>query len=124
MLKITGLDFSYGEKTLFENLDLDIDRAEHVVIVGDSGGGKSSLLSLIVDSASSAIRLEPRSSATMVLQEGALLDHLNVIDNLRLVARYNRASNGSEISDLDIENTLQQLNICLLYTSPSPRDRG
>jgi len=111
MLKITGLDFSYGEKVLFENLDLDVERGEHVVIVGDSGGGKSSLLSLIVDSASSAIQLDSQSSATMVLQEGALLDHLNVIDNLRLVARYNRASNGSVISDVDIEKALQQLNI-------------
>lgn len=111
MLTINGLDFSFGEKTLFENLDLHVERGEHVVIVGDSGGGKSSLLSLIVDSASPAIQLDRQSSATMVLQEGALLDHLNVIDNLRLVARYNRASGGSEISDVEIEQVLRQLNI-------------
>ncbi len=111
MLKIDGLDFGFGEKALFENLDLEVERGEHVVIVGDSGGGKSSLLSLIVDSASSAIHLDRQSSATMVLQEGALLDHLNVLDNLRLVARYNRPSDGSELGDTEIEKVLQQLNI-------------
>lgn len=107
MLTITGLDFAFGSKQIFDSLDFKIAAGEHVVIVGDSGGGKSTLLSLVANGGRSAIKLKPYSSSTMVLQEGALLDHLNVIDNLRLVARYAR----SAVSESQISQTLNQLNI-------------
>lgn len=107
MLTISGLDFAYGKTRLFESLALHVSAGEHVVIVGDSGGGKSTLLSLIADGGRSAIKLEPQARSTMVLQEGALLDHLNVIDNLRLVARYCK----TPLSESQITRTLAQLNI-------------
>lgn len=114
MLTIRGLDFGYGSELLFDNLSLDVNATEHVVIVGDSGGGKSSLLTLIADGGRNAIKLESRLRSTMVLQEGALLDHLNVIDNLKLVARYSE----SPVSEATITRTLSQLNIDeSLYTA-------
>ena len=102
MLTISKLDFSYDSKVVFSGLDLHVGRAEHVVIVGDSGGGKSTLLRLIADGNRNAISMAPQTTSTMVLQEGALLDHLTVIDNLRLIARYSNAS----ITESDIVETL------------------
>jgi ABC-type lipoprotein export system ATPase subunit/ABC-type transporter Mla maintaining outer membrane lipid asymmetry permease subunit MlaE len=107
MLSISSLDFAYGSKRLFDGLDLNLLAAEHVVIVGDSGGGKSTLLNLIADGGPSAIAFDHGLSSSMVLQEGALLDHLNVIDNLKLVSRYSR----SPASDSKISQILEQLNI-------------
>ena len=107
MLTISKLDFSYDSKVVFSGLDLYVGRAEHVVIVGDSGGGKSTLLRLIADGNRNAISMASQTTSTMVLQEGALLDHLNVIDNLRLIARYSNAS----IAESDIVEMLDRLNI-------------
>ena len=107
MLTISGLDFAYGPKPVFDSLDLDVLAGEHVVVVGDSGGGKSTLLTLIADGGRTSIKLKPGASSSMVLQEGALLDHLNVIDNLRLVARYS----DSLVSEAQIVQILDQLNI-------------
>lgn len=110
MLNIAGLRFSYAETVdslLFKGLNLTVEKAEHVVIVGDSGGGKSTLLNVIADAKRAAIELEQGASATMVLQEGALLDHLNVIDNLRLVERYSERT----IDDVEIALTLDRLGI-------------
>jgi len=107
MLKVSGLDFSYGTQCLFESVNLTVNAGEHVVIVGDSGGGKSTLLNLIADGKHKSIEFGSKSNSTMVLQEGALLDHLNVVDNLRLVTRYA----DSSASESQIKEVLNRLNI-------------
>lgn len=38
----------YGEKTALNGIDLKVDKGETVALVGDSGGGKSSLVNLLV----------------------------------------------------------------------------
>jgi sulfonate transport system ATP-binding protein len=46
-VKIMGLTKTYGEKTVLQNLNLEIAPGEFVAIVGRSGGGKSTLLRVI-----------------------------------------------------------------------------
>ncbi|MBP3915223.1 amino acid ABC transporter ATP-binding protein [Clostridium sp.] len=47
MLKIRGLKKSFGKTTVLKGVDLDIMEGEIVVIVGPSGGGKTTLLRTI-----------------------------------------------------------------------------
>ena len=47
MLKIRGLKKSFGSTTVLKGVDLDIMEGEIVVIVGPSGGGKTTLLRVI-----------------------------------------------------------------------------
>lgn len=47
MLKIRGLKKSFGNTTVLKGVDLDIIEGEIVVIVGPSGGGKTTLLRII-----------------------------------------------------------------------------
>jgi putative ABC transport system ATP-binding protein len=110
MLTIADLNFSFDKahnSLLFNSLDLRVEKAEHIVLVGDSGTGKSTLLNIIADAEQAAIKLDAGKRSTMVLQEGALFDHLNVIDNLRLVARY---ANGA-VNEAHIVATLERLGI-------------
>lgn len=47
VLHAEGLSKSFGSLRLFENLDFDIKRGEHVAIIGDNGTGKTTILKII-----------------------------------------------------------------------------
>lgn len=46
-IEIKNLSFSYGERNIFENINLCIGQGEKVVLVGESGSGKSTLIKII-----------------------------------------------------------------------------
>lgn len=47
VLHVENLSKSFGTLTLFEDLEFDIKKGEHVAIIGDNGTGKTTLLKLI-----------------------------------------------------------------------------
>lgn len=47
VLKIRDLSMSFDDLLLFEGLDLDIKRGEHICLIGANGTGKSTLLKII-----------------------------------------------------------------------------
>ena len=47
MLSISNLSVHFGQRTLFENIDLFIGQRERVGLVGRNGAGKSTLLKII-----------------------------------------------------------------------------
>ncbi len=47
VLTVEGLSKSYNNVTLFEDLDFEIKRGEHVAIIGNNGTGKSTILKII-----------------------------------------------------------------------------
>lgn len=47
VLTVEGLSKSFGEHTLFTNVNFDIKRGEHVAIIGDNGTGKTTLLKIL-----------------------------------------------------------------------------
>lgn len=47
VLTVKGLAKSFGTLKLFENIDFEIKRSEHVAIIGDNGTGKTTLLKII-----------------------------------------------------------------------------
>lgn len=49
VLHVENLSKSYGNKTLFSNLNMDIKRGEKVALIGENGRGKTTLFKIILD---------------------------------------------------------------------------
>ena len=47
VLTVTDLSKSFGDKKLFQHVDFEIKRGEHVAIIGDNGTGKTTLLKIL-----------------------------------------------------------------------------
>jgi ATP-binding cassette subfamily F protein 3 len=62
MITITNLSKSYGKKTLFENISLNINCQEKVGLIGPNGSGKTTLFSLILG------EIEPSAGNIQVLK--------------------------------------------------------
>ncbi|MBT8130055.1 MAG: ATP-binding cassette domain-containing protein [Gammaproteobacteria bacterium] len=102
MLQLTQVSKRYGDSEVLAPTDLQVPGGETRVLIGPSGCGKSTLLRLIAgliqpDSGSisfEGIQLEPgnilqlRQRMGYVIQEGGLFPHLNVRDNVTVMARY------------------------------------
>ncbi|TGN17588.1 ABC-F family ATP-binding cassette domain-containing protein [Leptospira idonii] len=69
MIKIFGLNKSYGKQVLFEDLNFAINRGERIGIVGRNGHGKSTLFQIILGS------VEP-DSGTITVPKNYKIGHL------------------------------------------------
>jgi putative hydroxymethylpyrimidine transport system ATP-binding protein len=96
-LSIEGLALRYGDRTIFEGLDLRLNGGEFVVLLGASGVGKSSLLKIVAGLAkptqgkvvaTDGLPIEGRIA--YMGQQDLLYPWLRVIDNVMLGARLRR----------------------------------
>ena len=49
VLTVKGLSKRFADHVLFENIDFEIKRGEHVAIIGENGSGKTTILKMIND---------------------------------------------------------------------------
>jgi ABC-type Fe3+/spermidine/putrescine transport system ATPase subunit len=95
MIEFKGLKKSYGTRTLFEDLDLCLDKGEIISILGPSGCGKSTLLRICcgLDEPDDGLRILNNTviehgtivpEIAMLFQQPVLFPHLNVGKNIAL----------------------------------------
>ena len=100
MIEIENLHKKFGKNHVLKGIDLQIDQGEVVVILGSSGGGKSTLLRCInltevptsgrvlvngIDMTDPHTNLnQARADIGMVFQQFNLFPNMNVIDNITL----------------------------------------
>jgi polar amino acid transport system ATP-binding protein len=103
VIELRGVQKSFGDMEVLKGIDLTVRRGEVVVIIGPSGGGKSTLLrcvNLLDPVTAGKVFLEGedltrpgvdlnriRRRIGMVFQQFNLFPHLTVLDNLTLAPR-------------------------------------
>ena len=114
MIRIAGLKKSFGRKVVLDGLDLQIRKGETMVVIGQSGSGKSVLLKLIigllppdagsilidgteVTSLSKAERQALTRKFGMLFQGAALFDSMSVQENVAFGLERQTGLAGDEI---------------------------
>ena len=111
ILEVKDLSFGYKNKKILENLSFSVQPNQFVAVLGINGAGKSTLIKCLnkiinFDSGSVKVCNNPLSDTS-------------IMDLSKLVA-YVPQSVSTGFS-MDVYDVI--LLGCLLYTSPSPRDR-
>jgi phospholipid/cholesterol/gamma-HCH transport system ATP-binding protein len=116
-VELRDVHLSFGEKEILAGIDLVIPPRERLVVIGQSGGGKSTLLRLILGilkPSEGSVRFEGqdvdrlgrrqlnlmRQSIGMVYQYSALISSLSVRDNLALPLEELTGKSNEEIDHL------------------------
>ncbi|MDR0921592.1 MAG: amino acid ABC transporter ATP-binding protein [Lactobacillales bacterium] len=98
MLELKKINKKFGDRVIFKDLDLNINDGEILTIVGQSGGGKTTLLRMLaglesIDSGEVILDgkiINPEIMDTedqvmgIVFQDFQLFPHLSVLDNITL----------------------------------------
>ena len=113
LLKIENLKKSFGKLEVLKGLSTEIRKGEVVVMIGPSGGGKSTFLrcmnlleqptegSIIFDgidivSADDKTKNRVRSEMGMVFQHFNLFPHLTILDNITLAPKLVRGASAAD----------------------------
>ena len=99
LVEIKDMSFSYGQRTIYENVNLKIPKGKITAFMGPSGTGKTTMLRLIggqitpdkgsimfdgidVHKLNRSDLYKLRKRMSMLFQSGALFTDLNVYDNV------------------------------------------
>jgi phospholipid/cholesterol/gamma-HCH transport system ATP-binding protein len=128
VVSIKGLGKSFKERLVLKDINLDIKKAENVVVLGKSGSGKSTLIKCMIG------LMEPdegeicifgqdmaqidydelnrfRTRIGFLFQSGALYDSMTVYENLAFPLRHHKKEMGKEKLDELIHEVLENVGL-------------
>lgn len=110
LLTVHGITRTFGDRTVLDDVDLDVAAGEAVGVVGPNGSGKSTLLRCIVgadepqggESTLGGVTLDERVPAirrdlAVVMDDIDFFPDLSVVEHLDLVARAHAQPDAEEI---------------------------
>jgi phospholipid/cholesterol/gamma-HCH transport system ATP-binding protein len=120
VISLDGVSLSFGARQILKNVTLEARKGETLMVAGESGSGKSTILKLIlrllvpdkgrifvfdneVELLSFQEALEMRREIGMVFQNAALFDSLNVYENVAYPLREN-----TDMDEAEIERTVAE----------------
>ena len=119
-LQFNNVSLNFGEKTALSHIDLTIDRGQTVALVGQSGGGKSSLINLLLrfyDPTEGAISLNHQNLKSYT--QNSLRNQIAAVSQRVYILQDTLAANvayGSEIDEARVKDALRKAD-ALEFTS-------
>ncbi len=119
-IKISDLDFSYGDKHILHNINIDINNKSCVAFVGESGCGKSTLASLIMGFQSySSGEITINGINLDTINESDLLRHLTIVKHKNYIfsgtVRSNLLMGKPDASDEECYNALKRVDLDVFF---------
>jgi ABC-type polar amino acid transport system ATPase subunit len=87
IIKANKLEKKFGEHSALDKVDFEVEKGEVVVVIGPSGGGKSTLLRCLINLEkidAGEIYIDDKFRMGMVFQNFPLFPHLTILENLIL----------------------------------------
>jgi phospholipid/cholesterol/gamma-HCH transport system ATP-binding protein len=128
VVSIKGLGKSFKEQHILKDINLDIHKAENVVVLGKSGSGKSTIIKCMIgltepDEGEICIFGQDmahinydelnrfRARIGFLFQSGALYDSMTVYENLAFPLRHHKKEMGREKLDELIHEVLENVGL-------------
>lgn len=98
---IKNLKKAYKDKIIYDDFNLEIIENQKLVILGESGVGKTTLLNVLLGLTDFQGQITGKpEKVSVVFQENRLVPNLSVSDNLRLVAK-----------NVEVDSVLKEFNL-------------
>lgn len=81
-MRVVGVKKAYGERVVFDGLDLEFPDGRISCVMGKSGVGKTTLLKILAGLTDYEGRVEGCEKAAFVFQEPRLIAHMSVGENI------------------------------------------
>ena len=137
MLQIKNLSKSFSNTPILNDVNFSLKLGEICAIVGNNGSGKTTFLkclSGLMNFETGSIEFNSTNGHLFLSDKLNIFGDLTIEENLKVIStyhdqNYNKIVFNDSLTMLNIEQFkdmplkfLSRGNICLLYTSPSPRD--
>lgn len=119
LVEACGLAVAYGQRPVFQGLDLAVAPGEVLLVVGPNGAGKSSLLAVLAGLAEpwqGSVELAVEAGEVAMLGHGtALYGALSALDNLRFWVRLH----GRSADEAALEAVLDRVGLRAVAMEPA-----
>ena len=102
----------YGDKTALKHINIAIREGQHIALVGDSGGGKSSLINLLLrfyDASEGEVRINDRPITE--LTQHSLRHHISVVSQRVYIFQDTLAANVAYGQEIDEARVMEALRL-------------
>lgn len=111
-IEMKNVKLSYGDKTALNNIDLSLKEGQNIALVGDSGGGKSSLINLLLrfydaDEGEVLINGTPIGEFT----QESLRHHISVVSQRVYIFQDTLAANVAYGQEIDEARVMEALRL-------------